>query len=169
MRVRFQADADLDGRILRGLRRVAPGIDIRTAGDAALEGVDDPEVLRIAADAGRILVSQDRRTMPAHFARFSIGGQSPGVILLREAIPIAIFCAKQFLSPWQSKNSHSFGARARPRNGKGGSSGFRFENKLREELAAHKGAGGVPDDLWDLNLAGIFRRRLNVERCVGKF
>ncbi len=89
MRVRFQADADLDGRILRGLRRAAPEIDIRTAADAALAGLKDPEVLRIAADTRRILVSQDRRTMPAHFARFSASAQSPGVILLREAIPIS--------------------------------------------------------------------------------
>jgi len=50
MRVRFQADADLDGRILRGLRRAASEIDIRTAADAALAGLKDPEVLRIAAD-----------------------------------------------------------------------------------------------------------------------
>jgi predicted nuclease of predicted toxin-antitoxin system len=69
MRVRFQADADLDGRILRGLRRLAPEIDFRTAADAGLAGLQDPEVLRIAAESGRILVSQDRRTMPAHFAR----------------------------------------------------------------------------------------------------
>ena len=89
MRVKFQADADLDGRILRGLRRAAPEIDIRTAADADLEGLRDPEVLRIAADSGRILVSQDRRTMPAHFARFSPGVQSPGLILLREATPIS--------------------------------------------------------------------------------
>ena len=89
MRVRFQADADLDGRIVRGLWRTAPEIDIRTAADAALAGLKDPEVLRIAADAGRILVSQDRRTMPAHFARFSGDVQSPGLILLREATPIA--------------------------------------------------------------------------------
>ena len=89
MRVKFQADADLDGRILRGLRRAAPEIDIRTAADAALAGLKDPEVLRIAADFGRVLVSQDRRTMPAHFARFTSGAQSPGVILLREATPIS--------------------------------------------------------------------------------
>jgi hypothetical protein len=49
MRVRFQADADLDGRIIRGLRRVAPEIDIRTAADAGLADLKDPEVLRIAA------------------------------------------------------------------------------------------------------------------------
>jgi predicted nuclease of predicted toxin-antitoxin system len=89
MGVRFQADADLDGRILRGLRRSAPEIDIRTAADAGLAGLEDPEVLRIAGDSGRILVSQDRRTMPGHFARFSDTVQSPGLILLREATPVA--------------------------------------------------------------------------------
>ncbi len=87
MRVRFQADADLDGR---GLRRATPGVDIRTATDAGIEGLADSEVLRIAADFGRILVSQDRRTMPLHFSRYVAIAQSPGVILLREAIPISI-------------------------------------------------------------------------------
>ena len=89
MRVRFQADADLDGRVIRGLRRAEPAVDIRTATDAGLEGLTDSEVLRIAGDSGRILVSQDRRTMPLHFSRYVAGAQSPGVILLREAIPIA--------------------------------------------------------------------------------
>ncbi|MGH9725773.1 MAG: DUF5615 family PIN-like protein [Candidatus Acidiferrales bacterium] len=79
MRVGFQADADLDARILRGLRRAPPEIDIRSAADAALAGWEDPEVLRIAADSRRILVSQDRRTMPGHFACFSATVQSPGV------------------------------------------------------------------------------------------
>jgi hypothetical protein len=88
MRVRFQADADLDGRILRGLRRAAPEIDIRTAADAGLAGLKDPDVLRISAGSGLVLVSQDRRTMPAHFVRYVTAAVSPGVILLREAIPI---------------------------------------------------------------------------------
>ena len=44
MRVRFQADADLDGRILRGLRRTAPEIDMRTAADAELAALEDPEI-----------------------------------------------------------------------------------------------------------------------------
>ena len=89
MRVRFQADADLDGRILSGLRRAAPEIDIRTATDAGLAGLSDPEVLQIATDSGRILVSQDRSTMPTHFARHWASTSGPGVVLLREAIPIA--------------------------------------------------------------------------------
>src|SRR5438105_15856785 len=77
------------GAILRGLRRAAPESDIRTAADAGLAGLEDPEVLRIAANSGRILVSQDRRTMAAHFARYVHGARSPGVILLRESVPIA--------------------------------------------------------------------------------
>ena len=89
MPVRFQADADLDGRILRSLRCAAPEIDIRTSAEAGLDGLSDPDVLRISADSGRILVSQDRRTMPAHFARYTAAARSPGVILLRQAIPIA--------------------------------------------------------------------------------
>jgi Domain of unknown function (DUF5615) len=89
MRVRFQADADLDGRIVRGLRRAEPEIDIRTASEAGLAGLVDPEVLRIAALSGRILLSQDRRTMPGHFALLKASTPSPGVVLLREAVPIA--------------------------------------------------------------------------------
>jgi len=89
MRVRFQADADLDGRILRGLRRSVPEIDIRTSADAGLTGLGDLEVLWIATESGRILVSQDRRTMPGHFARYTVRRKSPGVILLREAVSIS--------------------------------------------------------------------------------
>jgi uncharacterized protein DUF5615 len=88
MRVRFQADADLDGRVLRGLRRAAPEIDMRTAIEAGLEGLPDFEVLRLAAEAGRVLVSQDRRTMPGHFRRFASTTNSPGVILLRQGVSI---------------------------------------------------------------------------------
>jgi uncharacterized protein (DUF433 family) len=47
----------LAGRVLRGLRRVAVEIDFRTASDAGLEGRQDSEVLQIAAESGRILVS----------------------------------------------------------------------------------------------------------------
>jgi len=44
MKVGFRADADLDGRVPRGLRRAAREIDIRSAADARLAGVPDIEV-----------------------------------------------------------------------------------------------------------------------------
>jgi len=110
MRIRFQADADLDGRILRGLRRAVPEIDMRTAADAALAGLKDPEVLRIAADSARILVSQDRRTMPAHFARFTAGAQSPGVILLREGISIST-AIEELILIWSASEAEEWKGR----------------------------------------------------------
>jgi predicted nuclease of predicted toxin-antitoxin system len=107
MRARFQADADLDGRILRGLRRVSSEIDFRTASDAGLEGLQDSEVLRIAAQSGRILVNQDRRTMPTHFARFSAGTRSPGLILLREATGISTAIDELFTgNPYEKLRRH---------------------------------------------------------------
>jgi len=59
MRIRFQADADLNEVIISVLLRRAPEIDFQTATTAGLEGLGDPEVLAAAAGEGRILVSRD--------------------------------------------------------------------------------------------------------------
>lgn len=88
MRARFQADADLMGVSFEDLRRAAPEIDIRTAVDAELDGVKDPDLLRIVADSGLILVSRDRRTMPGHFARYK------GRFLLFPSWRRVILCAR---------------------------------------------------------------------------
>ncbi len=79
MRLGFQADADLDARVLRALKRAAPEIDVRTASEAGLEGLPDSEVPRIAAGEGRVLVSSERRTMPSHFNRFVSEAESPAM------------------------------------------------------------------------------------------
>ena len=49
MKVRFQADADLNQDIVRAVRRRAPEIDLQTAHDAGLHGLDDGAVLAQAA------------------------------------------------------------------------------------------------------------------------
>ena len=57
-------------------------MDFKSAVAAKLKGATDIEVLRLAAQEGRILVSQDVRTMPTHFATFlQQGNHSPGAIL----------------------------------------------------------------------------------------
>lgn len=89
-RVRFQADANLNASIIKGLLRRQPLIDILTADTAGLAGIPDPEVLARAAEAGRVLVSHDYHTMPSHFAEFLASGHhSPGVLLLHQQLPIA--------------------------------------------------------------------------------
>jgi Domain of unknown function (DUF5615) len=67
---RFQADADLNLEIGRGLRRREPSIDFRAVAGVVAEGAPDPEVLQIAADDNRVLVSRDIATMPGHSAQF---------------------------------------------------------------------------------------------------
>ena len=78
MKVRFQADADLNQIILLATIRREPAVDFQTAMAAGLNGVDDPEVLARAATNGRVLVSHDRKTMPRHFAEFIAGNTNPG-------------------------------------------------------------------------------------------
>jgi hypothetical protein len=68
MRVRFQADADLNQIILVATVRQEPSIDFQTAPAAGLASLSDREVLAVAARAGRVLVTHDQRTMPRHFS-----------------------------------------------------------------------------------------------------
>ena len=82
MSFRFQADADLNPELGRGLRRREPAIDFRGAAGVIPGGAPDPDVLLIAAEAGRVLVSCDVTTMPDHFDQFISGRESPGVLLI---------------------------------------------------------------------------------------
>jgi hypothetical protein len=87
--IRFLADADFNHAIVRGCRRKEPEMDFLAANEAKLEGVPDPDVLALAAEQERILVTHDRRTMPKHFGAFLIsGGSSPGVFLVSQHAPI---------------------------------------------------------------------------------
>jgi hypothetical protein len=88
MRVRFQADADFNHKIVIGLRRREPLVDFLSAHDGGVIGVPDLDVLRIAAQAGRILVSHDRKTMPGHFMRFRETESSPGLIIVSQDLDI---------------------------------------------------------------------------------
>ena len=89
MKLRFQADADLNEIIVSALLRREPAIDFRTANESAFHGRDDPYVLSFATDSGRVLVSHDRKTMPKHFSDFVATRQSPGVFIVPQNLPIA--------------------------------------------------------------------------------
>src|SRR5690348_4994827 len=88
MRLRFQADADFNHKIVRGVRRREPSVDFLGAYDGGVVGLADQDVLRIASESSRILVSHDRKTMPAQFARFLEKGSSPGVIIVSQELDI---------------------------------------------------------------------------------
>jgi len=52
------------------------------------DGTSDPDVLRIAAESGRVLVSRDVSTMPEHFKKFIQTQESPGLPLIHSQRPI---------------------------------------------------------------------------------
>jgi predicted nuclease of predicted toxin-antitoxin system len=89
MKIRFQADNDLDQRIIAAVMRVEPKSDFKTAPEAGLHtGTPDPEVLRIAAADNRVLVSHDLKTLPLHFGAFIEHSHSPDVIIIRQDVTI---------------------------------------------------------------------------------
>ena len=82
---KFIADADFNEDIIRGLRRAEASIDFLTASDGGTRGLPDRQVIELAAAAGRVLVSHDRKTMVGEFYQFVVDGHSsPGLISVEQ-------------------------------------------------------------------------------------
>jgi hypothetical protein len=87
--LRLATDEDFNNRILRGLLRRNPGLDIVRVQDAALLGRSDAEVLEWAATEGRILLTHDVATMKQHVdERIAAGLPMPGVFELAQDVSI---------------------------------------------------------------------------------
>lgn len=101
-------DEDVDHRILRGLRRSHPQIDVRTVTEVGLAGRPDREILAWAAAEGRLLVTQDIRTMTAEHSEFVQGGNtSAGVVFILRDVSIgraisdlALICGASTAEDW---------------------------------------------------------------------
>jgi len=88
--LRLLVDQDFDQDIMRGLARRTSEFDAITAFEAGISTLDDPELLRWAAEVGRIVVTHDRKTMPGHAARaLAAGEKMAGVIVVPRKLPIA--------------------------------------------------------------------------------
>ena len=87
--VHFQADADLNQAIVTGTLHRQPNLSFQSAYTAGLEGKKDPEVLAIAAQDGRVLVTHARKTMPAEFGKFILTKNSSGVLILSQKLPVS--------------------------------------------------------------------------------
>jgi predicted nuclease of predicted toxin-antitoxin system len=81
---RLLADEDFNNRILRGLQRREPGIDIVRVQDVEeLAGHPDPDVLEWAARENRIILSHDKETLVGFaWDRVRRGLPMPGVFLV---------------------------------------------------------------------------------------
>jgi len=104
MTVRFQADADLNAEIVTGVRRREPNIDFQMADEINIRRLRDPEVLALAAQENRILVTHDRRTMPRHFADFILHHSSPGVFIIAQTMSVRV-AIEELLLVWAASAS----------------------------------------------------------------
>jgi hypothetical protein len=97
MKLLFQADEDLNLNIVKGLRQHDSAIDIRTAREGGTIGKGDPEVLRLAAVAGRILISHDPSTMVRHFYDFVGQRSSSGLLIIPQDVRIGVAIEELFM------------------------------------------------------------------------
>lgn len=86
--IRFLADENFNGDIIRALRRRLPSIDLLTAADANLLATPDPAILEWAAVNGRIVVTSDAETMIGFaYARIASGLAMPGLFYSHQDAP----------------------------------------------------------------------------------
>jgi Domain of unknown function (DUF5615) len=104
MTVRFQADADLNAEIVAGVLRRELSMDFQMADEASLRRLPEPEVLALAAQEGRILVTHDRRTIPMHFADFILHRSSPGVFIIAQTVSVRV-AIDELLLVWAASAS----------------------------------------------------------------
>lgn len=107
MKVRFQADADLNQIILLATIRREPAIDFQTAMTAGLPGLADPEVIARAATDRRVLVTHDRKTMPRHFAEFIARKTSPGLLVIPQSLSVAA-AVEELILIWSATEAETW-------------------------------------------------------------
>ena len=92
--IRLAADENFNRRVVRGLLRLKPDLDIVHVQEVGLSSADDPTVLEWAAREGRILLTHAKTTMTRHaFERVQNGLRMPGVCEVSRNLPIGVVIA----------------------------------------------------------------------------
>jgi len=87
LRVRFLADANLDQDLVASVLRREPKVDFELPQGIIPEGMQDPEVLAVAASLGRILVTRcppDATALRRVYQRSRLSG----LILIPRSLPM---------------------------------------------------------------------------------
>lgn len=89
--IRFLADEDFDNRIVRGLLRRLPDLDLIRVQDTEAATKNDPAVLEWAFGENRVILSHDVNTMTYHFKqRLANGHSSPGILFIPQTFPMGL-------------------------------------------------------------------------------
>lgn len=90
MPLKFLADQNFNQRIVRGMLRLAPQVDIVHAYEEGLARTEDPMVLAWAAEHNRVVLTHDVTTMTLFAtARVEQGLPMPGLFLVQHP-PVAM-------------------------------------------------------------------------------
>ena len=94
MTLRFAADENFDGRIVRGLLRIVPELDLVRVQDTLLAASNDDDVLAWATRENRVVLTHDVSTMTeAAWKRVRAGLPMKGVIEVNTDEPIGAVIA----------------------------------------------------------------------------
>ena len=110
MKVRFLLDENLPPRLTVAIKRFNSAIDVRRVGDPDTPplGTLDPEVLRYLELSQRLLVTNNRTSMPQHLsAHWAAGGQIWGLFWLRHKATISS-CAEELYTIWATSEAQEW-------------------------------------------------------------
>jgi hypothetical protein len=107
LKIRFLADANRNQKIVTGLLLRMPEIDFGRHQNLIAVGMGDPEVLKLGATLGRLIVTHDVRTMPDHFLEFVREDHSPGLILVPKRMPIGV-AIEELEIIWQASDAEEW-------------------------------------------------------------
>lgn len=87
--IRFLADENFNGRVLKGLQREYPEVDVIRVQDTSHYQKSDPEVLEWAAAEHRVILTHDTTTMiPFAEQRIAAGLPMSGMVAFPDKLPI---------------------------------------------------------------------------------
>lgn len=110
MKVRFLLDENLSPKLKVAVLRLNPTIDILRVGDpdAPPLGTLDPELLRSLELSQRILVTDNRKSMPRHLeAHWKAGGHIWGLFWLRPSATLNSWAEALFLI-WEASDAEEW-------------------------------------------------------------
>lgn len=87
--LRVLTDEDFNSRIIRGVVRLSPKIDLLSVQDIGMLSAGDWDILAVAANDGRVLLTHDAKTMPRHaYGRIQAGQPMPGLVVCSQQLSI---------------------------------------------------------------------------------
>lgn len=112
--MKFLVDENFNNRIVRGLLRRLPSLDLLRVQDLPIAGADDRAVLEWGSNEGRVLLTHDRRTIPYYALERLIEGRLiAGVIVVGDELPlgaiiedliVVVTCSTE--QEWQGRIEH---------------------------------------------------------------